>query len=96
MQLASGFMQLAAAGRIGATMYIFIVFLRETFNILEITSRKNYISDSISNDIPPQIKILNTVIPCVLVLCSKCFDIFKLLYEPVRDISNNFDVTSEK
>ena len=27
MQLASGFMQLAAAGRIGATKYIFAVFL---------------------------------------------------------------------
>ena len=32
MQLASGFMQLAAAGRIGATKYIFSVFLREKFN----------------------------------------------------------------
>ena len=28
MQLASGFMQLAAAGRIGATKYIFTVFLK--------------------------------------------------------------------
>ena len=32
MQLASGFIQLAAAGRIGATKYIFTVFLREKFN----------------------------------------------------------------
>ena len=32
MQLASGFMQLAAAGRLGATKYIFNVFLREKFN----------------------------------------------------------------
>ena len=32
MQLANGFMQRAAAGRIGATKYIFIVFLREKFN----------------------------------------------------------------
>ena len=32
MQLASGFMQLAAAGRIGATKYFFTVFLREEFN----------------------------------------------------------------
>ena len=32
MQLASGFMQLAAAGRLGATKYIFTVFLREKFN----------------------------------------------------------------
>ena len=29
MQLASGLMQLAAAGRIGATKYIFTVFLKE-------------------------------------------------------------------
>ena len=42
-------MKLAAAGRIGATKYIFTVF-------------KNF-SDRISNDIPPQMKILNTVIP---------------------------------
>ena len=28
MQLASGFMQLVATGRIGATMYIFTVFLK--------------------------------------------------------------------
>ena len=32
MQLASGLMQLAAAGRIGATMYIFTVFWRENVN----------------------------------------------------------------
>ena len=32
MQLASGFMQLAAAGRIGATKYVFTVFLREKYN----------------------------------------------------------------
>ena len=32
MQLTSGLMQLAAAGRIGATKYIFTVFLREKFN----------------------------------------------------------------
>ena len=30
MQLASGFMQLAAAGRIGSTKYNFTVFLKET------------------------------------------------------------------
>ena len=29
MQIASGFMQLAAAGRIGATKYIFAVLLKE-------------------------------------------------------------------
>ena len=32
MQLASSFMQLAAAGRIGATKYIFTVFLRKKVN----------------------------------------------------------------
>ena len=32
MQLASGFMQLAAAGRIGATKYIFTVFSKGKFN----------------------------------------------------------------
>ena len=32
MQLASGFMQLAAAGRIGATKYIFTVFLKGNVN----------------------------------------------------------------
>ena len=32
MQLASGLMQLAAAGRIGAPKYVFTVFLREKFN----------------------------------------------------------------
>ena len=33
MQLASGFMQLAATGRIGATKYIFTVFLKGNVNI---------------------------------------------------------------
>ena len=32
MQLASGFMQLAAAGLIGATKYIFTVFFKEKIN----------------------------------------------------------------
>ena len=32
MQLASGFMQLAVAGHIGATKYIFAVFLKENVN----------------------------------------------------------------
>ena len=32
MQLVSGFMQLAAAGRIGATKYIFTVFLKGNVN----------------------------------------------------------------
>ena len=32
MQLASGLMQLAAAGRIGATKYIFTVFFKEKIN----------------------------------------------------------------
>ena len=32
MQLASGFMQLAAAGRLGAKKYIFTVFFNGKFN----------------------------------------------------------------
>ena len=32
MQLANGFMQLAATGRIGATKYIFTAFLKENIN----------------------------------------------------------------
>ena len=57
MQLASGFMQLAAAGRIGATKYIFTVLLKEKCKCIRmgITIFKFIIWGGISSNVHSEI-----------------------------------------
>ena len=57
-------------------VYRRIYVRKSSFTALLTRCRKTKISDRISDDIPPQMKILNTVIPKI---CAKAYDKYKNL-----------------